>query len=424
MRHQDLTNTDYVSYRKFLKTADKWTLKEIHAYQLQKLKTLVAYAYKQTHGYRTLYDNHRFHPTQLKKLADIKLIPFLTKAMIRDHLEDFSIKLPGRSYVTTGGSTGIPLGFYRDKASFAKELASKAHQYSRLGWKEGDPQMVLRGLVINSTSHMQFFPEFNELRCSSYHLTPKWMELFRKKSFAFKPLWLKCYPSSGFILAKYLQNINKPFAPLKGVLCASENLYPYQKKVLEKVFNCRVFSHYGHYETAAIASFCEYSDYYHVLPQYGFVELLEGEIIATSFIMRATPFIRYRTMDVATLQGWSCPKCKRPYQIWKSIDGRTQDFILTKTGRLISSTAINMHDDIFDHLLQFQFYQDKKGEVTFNFIPKDTCIPQVIKDMQHRLLFKLGRDMILHMQAVKKIALTPRGKYRFLMQKLTLPYGS
>ncbi len=83
-----------------------------------------------------------------------------------------------------------------------------------------------------------------------------------------------------------------------------------------------------------------------------------------------------------------------------------------------------MHDDIFDHLLQFQFYQDKKGEVTFNFIPKDTCIPQVIKDMQHRLLFKLGRDMILHMQAVKKIALTPRGKYRFLMQKLTLPYGS
>src|SRR6185295_20155978 len=90
---------------------------------------------------------------------------------------------------------------------------------------------------------------------------------------AYKPRWLRCYPSSGHLFAQFLEETGRPFPPLEGILCASENLYESQKALMSRVFGTRVFSHYGHYELAVLAGFCEHRDTYHVLPQYGYAEL-------------------------------------------------------------------------------------------------------------------------------------------------------
>jgi phenylacetate-CoA ligase len=86
-------------------------------------------------------------------------------------------------------------------------------------------------------------------------------------------------------------------------------------------------------------------------------------------------------------------------------------------------TAMNFHDDIFDHIRQFQFRQEAKGELVFCYIPNGDCGPAVVEDMRKRLLRKLGNDVQLTMQAVEDIPLTSRGKHRFLIQKLPVPYG-
>lgn len=434
--HTDLQNPEYVSWIRFLEDANGWTKEQITEYQLSEVKRIVAHAYQNTKGYCQLYDQAHVHPDDIHFLEDIRRLPFVEKAIIGDALEDFSVAMKGRSYIATGGSTGIPFGFYRDQKSFPRELASKAHQYHRIGWKEGDRQFVFRGLLIDTPDHMTFVPEFNELRCSSYHLTPEWMEVYRQRAWEYKPEWIRCYPSSCHIFARFLKETGQPFPKVKGILCASENLYDFQRALFQEVFEgARVFSHYGHYELAALAGFCEYDDTYHVLPQYGYVELVDGqgnpvtepgqigEIVATSFIMHATPFIRYRTRDFATLKGWQCPTCGRPYQVWDRVEGRLQEFLVTGTGRHISMTAINFHDDIFDHIKQFQFYQKKPGKVTFRFIPKETCDKKIIQDIHDRLMVKLGQDMALSMQAVGEIPLTKRGKYRFLIQELDLAFG-
>jgi phenylacetate-CoA ligase len=365
---------------------------------------------------------------------DLRNFPFVEKEMIRDRLEDFCVPMEGRSYITTGGSTGIPFGFYRDPQSFGKELASKAHQYARIGWKEGDRQIVIRGLSIPTSDHTTFASDFNELRCSSYHLTPEWMEVFRQKAWEYRPDWVRCYPSSGYLYARWLKETQHEFPPVKGILCASENLYDFQKKLIGEVFGARVFTHYGHYELTVLAGFCEYEDTYHVLPQYGYAELLSkdgkivtqpgqvGEIVGTSFIMHATPFIRYRTRDLAVLKGWECPSCGRPYQIWERVEGRLQEFVVTRTGRYISMTAINFHDDIFDHIKQFQFFQEEPGRVTLRYIPKSTCNAYILSEIRQRLLVKFGDDVDLNFQAVEDIPLTQRGKHRFLIQKLPIEF--
>ncbi len=434
--HTDLRNKHYCEWMQFLRDSEGWTKSQIGEYQLNQIKHIVKYAYENTKGYRRLYDKVGMAPDELKTLDDFRKLPYVEKEMIRDALEDFaSDNIKRRQYVTTGGSTGIPFGFYRDRIAFARELASKAYQYYRIGWKEGVRQLVFRGLSIGSKKHMQFYPGFNELRCSSYHLTNEQMEVYRKKAFEYRPDFIKCYPSSGYIFAKFLKETHKSFPPIKGIICASENLYDFQKDLFLEVFNsARVFSHYGHYESAVLAGFCEYEDTYHVLPQYGYAELIDkdgktvehpgqvGEIIGTSFIMFATPFIRYRTGDLAVLRGWGCPSCKRPYQIWEKIDGRLQEFIVTSTGHYISMTAINMHDDIFDHIKQFQFYQKEKGKVEFRFIPKDNFNDNKAHDIKRRLLVKFSDDVDLKMCKVAEIPLTKRGKHRFLIQKLNIEY--
>ncbi len=430
--HIDLLNEEYVRWAEFLRTADQWDRGRIEAYQFEQVRKAVGFAYENSSAYRALYDEYGASPDDIRSIDDLKCLPFVTKEMLRDNLDEFAVDMADCRYVTTGGSTGIPFGFYRNEDAFARELASKAHQYYRVGWKEGERQLVLRGLPIESEDHVEYYAELNELRCSSYHLQGASMEIYRRYALEYEPEWIRCYPSSGYIFAKFLKDTGRSFPPIKGVLCASENLYDFQKELLREVFGARVFSHYGHYELSALASFCESEDTYHVLPQYGYVELVdadgmavtepgrEGEIVATSFIMRATPFVRYRTRDIAVLKGWGCQGCGRPYQIWERVVGRLQEIIVTGTGRRISMTAINMHDDTFDYVKQFQFHQRQKGKATFRYIPKAGCDGVEVRRIKMRLLAKLGDDMELTMQAVEDIPQTRRGKHRFLIQDIEI----
>ncbi|MCU1288440.1 MAG: phenylacetate--CoA ligase family protein [Acidobacteria bacterium] len=434
--HKDLTNKDYVSWKQFLSETDAWDVRRIREFELSEIKRVVEFAYKNTSGYKRIFDKAGIKPDDIKTLSDYKKIPFLTKEMIRDNLDEFSTDFPNRFYVTTGGSTGIPMGMYRDPVSFAKELASKAHQYHRVGWKEGDRQIVFRGLQIDTPDGTEFLPEFNELRCSTYEFGTDKMEIYRRKAMDYKPDWVRCYPSSGYIFARYLKDSGKPFPKIKGILCASEQLYDFQKQLFQEVFGTgtTIFTHYGHYEMAAIAGYCEYTDDYHVLPQYGYVELLDksdnpvtepgatGEIVATSFIMHATPFIRYRTRDLAVFKSLFCEKCNRQHQIWERVEGRSQELIVSKKGRLISTTMLNMHNDTYDHLRQFQFHQREIGKVIFRFIEKPGCNEEILKKVKRNILGKLGEDIELVLESVEEIPLTKRGKHRVLIQELDLKF--
>jgi len=436
MVHADLQNKDYVAWRQFLKDSDRWTRDQIADYQLRELKRITRHAYENTAGYRALYQEAGVHPSDIRSFEDFRRLPYVDKEMIRDRLEEFSAPVEGRTHITTGGSTGIPCGMYRDPQSFAKELASKAHQYARVGWQEGDRQIVFRGLLINAPDRMEFAAKFNELRCSTYDFVPEQMEIYRRRALEYQPEWVRCYPSSGYLFARFLKETGGAFPPLKGILCSSEHLYDFQRDLLREVFKARIFIHYGHYEMAVLAGYCEHEDTYHVLPQYGYAELVNregqlvstpgeiGEIIGTSFIMHATPFIRYRTQDLAVFKGWGCAACGRPYQIWERIEGRLQELIVTKSGRYLSTSMLNMHDDFYDRIKQFQFLQREPGKIVFRFVPRDTFSEAAQKDMQRRLLERCLNDVDLTLESVREIPLTKRGKHRLLVQELKLKFDN
>jgi len=430
----------YRQIRDFLREAQWWDRGRIERWQLAKLKEIVKHAYDTAAGYRQLYDEAGVKPADIQTLNDVKRLPFVTKEMIRDNLDDFTSRaVPGwkRVYLTTGGSTGIPFGFYQTKLNSYSESAFMHESWDRVGWKLGDSSAVLRGAFIGSDQKFwKYDPYQRELLLSSYYLTKRTYADYAEKVLRYQPLDIQAYPSAAAMLADLvLDASDRGRVSFRLILLGSENMYDWQKQRLAEAFpEARIFAWYGHAEQAIFAPECEHSEQYHIWPFYGLAEILNeqgnetdegkvGELIGTSFWSFATPFIRYRTMDMAAKGDFGCDKCGREFQLLRRIEGRLQEIIVTGTGRYISMAAINMHSDVFDNLKQFQFYQDQSGQVTFKIVKKDSYTDKDTALIQRELMKKLGEDMELKIAFVNEIGRTPRGKYRFLEQKLNIKYG-
>lgn len=427
----------------FLQQSQWWSKHKLEEYQIQQLTKLLHHAYKNVPYYRRVFDKRGLRPKDIQGFDDLKKLPFLTKQIIQDNLEDLIARNYPKSklrYITTGGSSGIPMGFYKENGfADGRERAFITTQWNRVGYRLGDKSVVLRGDVVKSAEkgrYWQYNPVSKQLVLSSYHMTDETLPKYIEKIKKFKPDFIQAYPSAITILARFMkENKVEPFPGIKALLCGSENLYLWQRQLLEHVFQCRVYSWYGHTEQSVLAGECEKSVYYHVFPEYGFVELIGkdgkrvtrdgeiGEIVATGFNNYVTPFIRYRTADMGVYADPKC-NCGRKYPLLKKVEGRLQEFIITKNNRLISMTAINMHSDVFDNVKQFQFYQDTKEKVVFNIVIKGTYTDRDTNYIQRELYKKLGDDVKLEIRFVEHIPRTKSGKYRFLIQKLPVDFSN
>ena len=58
---------------------------EMRALQLERLKSMVAYAYANVPFYKMKYDEAGVRPEDIRTLDDIRRLPFVTKADLRDN---------------------------------------------------------------------------------------------------------------------------------------------------------------------------------------------------------------------------------------------------------------------------------------------------------------------------------------------------
>ena len=432
----------YSAYKQtysLLQQSRRWSEEELAAYQMQALSRLLDHAYENVPYYRRVFEERHLVPGDIQTPRDLALLPFLTRADLQNNLADLKARnYPETAfeYVTTGGSTGIPVGFYYEKgASRAREWAFMKTQWDRVGYRFTDRCVVLRGYIVGSARDGIFWKKtlFGRwLLMSSHHMTeetlPSYIDQIRK----FRPRFIQAYPSVAMILARYMVDHGiEPFPTVKAVLCGSENLYPWQRSLLTETFGCRVFSWYGNSEQTVLAGECEESTRYHIFPEYGIVELIGrdglpvkgpgamGEVVATSLINPICPLIRYRTMDIAVLGETPC-SCGRAYPMLDRVEGRLQEFIVTKDRRFISMTAVNMHSDVFDNVAQFQFYQKREGEVLMRIVKKPGYNDRDTERILRELNKKFEGDVDVTIRFVGIIPRTRRGKYQFLIQDLPL----
>ena len=423
-------------WQRFVAASERWPRERLEAYQLERLRAVVAHAAEQVPYYRELFAAHGFEPGDLTSLEALGRLPLLEKRAVQERTDDLiarNVPQSERSYFTTAGSSGTPVGFWHDNDEHHRERAFMTAQWQRVGYTLSARSAVLRGAVVDG-GIWQKDALNGSLLMSSYHLTQDRLPAYVARLRAFAPAFVQAYPSSAAIVARYLVDAGeRPIPGVKAILCGSETLFPEQRALIEHAFGCRVYSWYGQSEAVALGGECEHDRTIHLFPQYGYVELIgedgrpvtergtAGEIVATGLHSRAMPLIRYRTLDVGILGAEHCDRCGRPYRLLERIEGRIQEFVVTSTGRKISMTAINMHSPVFDNVFQFRFAQERPGEVSLRIVPKESYSRDADDaQIQRELMEKLGDDMALRLELVDEIPRGGRGKYRFLDQMLDL----
>lgn len=421
----------YRQFRELTESFEYWDRATVLEYQRSQLEQTLQNAYAHCPFYRERFDQANAAPRSSAPFESLKRLPFLEKRDVIDHLDPLTSRdLPPkkRLYITTGGSTGVPVGFYLEKGvSRPKEQAFLETMWRRVGYHANARVAVIRGHVTDSRASGKICrsdPTRGWLILSSYHLTdqriPEYLEAIER----YRPDFLHIYPSAALTIAEYLEKTEQSWRiPLSGALCGSERLTIPQKRLLETTFSCPVYRWYGHSERATLAGEGRASEYFYFFPQYGFTEFgppdNEGyqEVIATSFHNRAMPLIRYRTGDYVKLAADDA-QLEFPWPAAVEIAGREQEFLVSGTGRRISLTAFNMHDRIFDDLYAVQFFQDTPGIAELRYVPTQRFRETAIGTIKKRALEKLGDDFILNVRRVGETERTARGKHKWLVSEL------
>jgi len=87
---------------------------------------------------------------------------------------------------------------------------------------------------------------------------------------------------------------------------------------------------------------------------------------------------------------------------------------------LISWTALNMHDDTFIRVRQFQFVQHRPGEATLRIVPAHDFTDADGKRIQRNLEQKLTGRIKFEVQLTDEIPLTASGKSTYVEQHVDL----
>jgi len=422
---------------RFALEAQYWLAERAREYQLAMVREIVRLAYERTPFYRRLFRSVGFEPGDLKTLDDLRALPTVDKEVIRSHLDQMlalPASHPGVDFISTGGTSGVPLHFYIGKERSSIEYAYLTVSWQRAGYRLGMPMAVLRGRVVrperNGFLH-DYDPVFRHHFYSNFHMTDENMRRYLAHIRTIGPCFLHMYPSSAATLARFcLRSGVRPPSNIRGIIAESETVYPDQRQVVEQVFGCRYFSCYGHTEKLVLAAECEHSADYHVWPTYGFLELVDahgrpvtepgqrGEIVGTGFINRVVPFIRYRTGDYATYVADRCEACGREHVLIRDIAGRSGEALIAEDGSEIFLTGLYMHDDTFRNVRQFQFYQDTPGKVVLRLVPGDGFNEDDRGRIGRRLAAKLNGRIEVEIEVTQSIRLSPRGKAIYIDQRV------
>jgi phenylacetate-CoA ligase len=391
--------------------------------------------------YKQLLDASKVKPDDIRDVKDLHVLPCLTREDVRNNYEIMVAKnMVSRklSLVGTSGTTGIPLTFFADESVFnPSELAFIVSLWNRAGYRFDDKCVRLTG-IIPRNAISAYDSADRQLKLSPLAMTNARMHMYTSLIRKFRPKFILGNPSYLFLLGRYMkENAVPPISTVKALLLRSEPLYGFQRRLLGEVFQCRVFSWYGHNERTVLAGECECSTCYHLFPEYGVTELIgrdgepiteegePGEIVGTGFLNWVTPFIRYKTNDIGVYTSEKC-ECGRNYVLLKSVEGRAQEYLVASDDSLIPFTSLMSAYEYNvgwtdKRIKQIQFLQDKKGEIVIRVVKDRNCSDsEVTEYLLNWSRTRFGKSFKGTVNIVKEIPPTRAGKYRYFIQKLPI----
>ena len=218
---------------------------------------------------------------------------------------------------------------------------------------------------------------------------------------------------------RYLQQIGRQLRrkpkKIKLLITMGEMLDAASREDLEQMFNCPVRNHYGAIELGRLA-FEDYttSEMYLNEDNYYFELNESNELLVTAFDFHAMPLIRYNLRDVVELEE---PDNKYPFRRIRSILGRSDDFIITKSGLTISPYSMGAIISTCSGVKQYQAIQMTEGKIVINLVQDGELDTNSLTKSLNNQRFNIDYSVNI----TDRIKRDPSGKYKAIINKIELP---
>jgi phenylacetate-CoA ligase len=402
------------------------TPEEARRRQLERLRGLLRHCGANVPYYRDLFARHGIVPDEVRSLADLGRIPVLTKADVAAHGEAMIAQDHDRDSMLahhSGGSTGVPLRFYRDPAYVTDSEAGTYRNMLQCGWRPGemiaffwgwnDRLAAMGRTEFLARQYVRRMYQFDPFRSGDEDMLA-WWRTWRM----IRPKVALGYASTIARFARFLRDRQLAPPRLLGVFTTAEKLFPQQREIIADVFDCRVFDCYGSSEVQNIATECALGRM-HINADYVVVETDEtartgdsAPLLVTSLRNLAMPFLRYRNEDCGDLLDGTCD-CGNGFPLMSLNVARVSDSFRLPDGRVV-------HGEFFTHLLygsegidRFQFHQIAPDSIVLRYVPAPGDPTPALRAAAAQIDALAPGRIRVEIEAVADIPLSTAGKHRF-----------
>ncbi|MDI6709072.1 MAG: phenylacetate--CoA ligase [Thermoanaerobacterales bacterium] len=396
---------------------------DLERLQLERLRTVVRRVYQQVPFYRRLLGERGLKPNAIKSLDDIRLLPFTTKADLRDNYPFGLFAVPREKLVrihASSGTTGRPtvVGYTR------KDLATWSDLVARVAILAG---VTPRDTVQICFSYGLFTGGFGlhyglervgaTVIPASAGNTARQIRLMQD----FGTTALVSTPSYALYMAEQMEEtgIDPRHLRVRLGLFGGEPWSEGMRAAIERRWGMKATDNYGMSELTGpgVAGECHLACGMHIAEDHFIPEIIdpetgeplppgeEGELVITTLTKEALPLLRYRTRDITRLDYAPCA-CGRTTVRMQRTSGRTDDMLIIRGVNVFPSQVAEVISDIPGVGPEYLMVVDRK-----NFLDDLEVQVELAADYftgEYRDLEVLEAAVRNRLQAV--LSLTPRVK--------------
>jgi phenylacetate-CoA ligase len=421
---------------------ESWSGERWKSFQEERVAVLLERAARSVPFYRRRWSERR-QKGDRSPVDRLENWPVLSKAEVREGPEAFIADDVGRRRLhqeQTSGTTGKPLRLWHGRKTSREWFALfEARVRCWNGIERSDRWAMFGGqLVVPVSRRRAPFWVWNagmkQLYMSSYHLSPGVIEAYVEAMRRYAVTYMLGYASSMTTVGWAVLERALPVLPLRVAISNAEPLSDQQRKTISSAFACPVRDTYGMAEMTCGASECA-SGSLHLWPEAGVLEVLgddaddrvpagrPGRLVSTGLLNADMPLVRYDLGDRGTLANTEVGcGCGRLLPCLETIEGRSDDMLVTPEGRLVGRLDPVFKGDL--PIREAQIVQEALDQVRVRVVPAAGFGPSHVRQLRRRIQERLGGSVEVTIESVEEIPRGPGGKFRAVVSRIVPGRGS
>ncbi|MDR1273483.1 MAG: AMP-binding protein [Odoribacteraceae bacterium] len=385
---------------------------EIKRLQEEKLRETMQYLQARSPYYQRLFREHGVDAGAVRRLEDLRHLPFTGKEDLQRHGADFLCVPRERviDYITTSGTLGDPVTFAMTDKDLDRLAYNEKLSFTCTGTGPGNVVQLMTTLDKRFMAGLAYFLGLRSLGAGIIRVGNGIPELQWDTIHRVCPDTIMCVPSFILHIIKYAEEhgIDYRNSSVKKAVCIGEGLREQDfslnllgQRIKEK-WDIALYSTYASTEMATTFAECEHGRGGHHHPELIICELVDeagrpvasgevGELVVTTLGVEGMPLLRFKTGDLVSMHADPCP-CGRTSARVSPVVGRANHMIKFKGTTLYPPALFDVLDNtpyVENYVVEVDHNDSGTDHITVRVGLRHQPVDDIVKDLKDRFRAKV-----------------------------------